>query len=345
MLGVVAIETTRAINFTQSFTSRFHRPVPLERPLQWRVWAADKSGKRTTMRGELLGSDGATLCSFEGAFVSAPFPYAPEPAMEAVRDAIAAESLQAFRLDPHGPWPPAASSIAARLVVAGFSPAVLHGAEGSTFEFRSSSAAKLHARLFISSEAAIMAAIIHFTPNSAGPPGRANGGAVLAAFNMVFEAAVQHLTLGDDLNGHPRLTELTARFRSAVPLGCVALLRCTVDQSPRPAAVAGAPPIGMPAHLPDAKLSLRLMGELLVPRSDGMVLSSDQRSDWADEAAVPACTATALCAPRSRAGPMSTRDRLVATGAQLDSDVTDGARTRGVCGVDSRHFSATSSRL
>ena len=324
MLGVVAIETTRAINFTQSFTSRFHRPVPLERPLRWRVWAADKSGKRTTMRGELLGSDGATLCSFEGAFVSAPFPYAPEPAMEAVRDAIAAESLQAFRLDPHGSWPPAASSIAARLVVAGFSPAVLHGAEGSTFEFRSSSAAKLHARLFISSEAAIMAAIIHFTPNSAGPPGRANGGAVLAAFNMVFEAAVQHLTLGDDLNGHPRLTELTARFRSAVPLGCVALLRCTVDQSP---------------------LSLRLMGELLVPRSDGMVLSADQRSDWADEAAVPACTATALCAPRSRAGPMSTRDRLVATGAQLDSDVTDGARTRGVCGVDSRHFSATSSRL
>jgi hypothetical protein len=318
VLGVVAIETTRTIHFTQSLASRFYQPVPLESPLRWRVWPAETAARRMTLRGELLAEHigigrhgrGAILCSFEGVFASASVPYAPEPFSQAVREGIAAESLRVFRPRPHGPWPAAAASIAARLVEAGFSdsPVEFHGAERA-FEFSRSSAAKLRARLFYSAEAAAVAVVIHFAPSSAGPPGRANGGAVLAGFNMAFEAAAQHLS-GPALSGadalrqrRPRLCELAVRFRSAVPLGCVALLRCTLeDGAPRQRTADRLPPTATPAPpTTAAATSIRLSGELHVPRCDGMALSADQLPVWADETAVLACTATALCTPHGAA--------------------------------------------
>ena len=77
IIGVVGIEMTGRVMYTVSLDSRFHRSVPLDTALPWRVWVAAQTARRVTLCCELLRPDGSgpALCSFEAVFAVTGLPF------------------------------------------------------------------------------------------------------------------------------------------------------------------------------------------------------------------------------------------------------------------------------
>lgn len=279
IIGVCSIEMTQTTNYTVSFTTHFHSSVPLGVPLPWRVWASDQSDRRLTLLGELrcMGT-GKLLSSFEGVFATTAIPF-PDTLRESVRAALTREPPLQFQVACPGPWHPIAESIASQLQLEGYVsldsdvPQSWNSLpEGQHFyDFEHSSTPKLRARHFFrDTKDFATASILHFTASAGGPPGRANGGAILAAFEACLAATAKQIEGFVSLTA----TEITVTFLKATPLGCVGLLRSHLE------------------HGTGSSGQFRIVGELRVPICDGMNLSANQPEEWSECNSLLACTAT-----------------------------------------------------
>jgi hypothetical protein len=133
----------------------------------------------------------------EGEFATSnmEFPFDAAPLVEKAM----AQAPPPFFDVPLAPLPPLANDIAKQLISDGYTHAVVPlvsypvGQHG--YDFQNSRAPKLRIQNYCNErcEDVMIASIVHFSPSAAGPPGRANGGAILAAFGEAFDACIVRL--------------------------------------------------------------------------------------------------------------------------------------------------------
>ena len=147
-------------------------------------------------------------------------------------------------------WPAEVGDLVRQLSAAGYAPWAMPAGlreDPNAFDFRNSEAPKLVLWPYCMQETSLASsggsdldapsmavstpvlptfcAICHFTSVSAGPPGRANGGAVLAALDRAFTLAMRRRAGFIPAQRAHCSDDLQVDFVRGVPLGCYALIR------------------------------------------------------------------------------------------------------------------------
>lgn len=209
LLGVFVIQWSGQVCFSRSLRVRQVTPCPLGKVLEWHCRVERVAGTRVTVSGELLDG-GVTVARSSGLFVLQDQVFPKRFERERVLAALKSPPVESPWY-PSKEWPSTAEQMVAWVV----------GNECTEMAFPEwppTVPCKIRYRLFLQGSKRVYA-VVHFTELCGGPPGRVNGGALIAAFETVLGALLSR-TCGVDRG------EIVVHFNRGVPLGSCCMVKC-----------------------------------------------------------------------------------------------------------------------
>lgn len=235
VLGVFSFAVKQQTTVTRSFRVVLSKAVPLQVAVEYHCAVTGEVGRRLVLSAVMLDPfDGTTLCTAEAEFAVLapgtpfylPFSFENCGGFGEIVAAAMAKPRQVRRVpNRNREWPPLGKSLARWLSLAGFRGDLAwhvgpNDSAKRVFEF--GMAPKMRMKAFHSRDGKTMCAVVEFSPLTAGPPGRANGGSVLCG----MATAAAHF-LGDSCGEDYVVGEFSTLFRRGTPLGAIACLTCT----------------------------------------------------------------------------------------------------------------------
>ena len=228
ILGVFVVTTLKLLSPTLWFDVEYDRTLPIGVVLKFHCTVLNRIGRRIEVEGRIMDPTGRVACRARGLFLSLQhFPFPTKALSDPMVKAVLSKAPEACLIpNLRREWPPIEKSMVAWLMGQGYRPdeAWHAGPNDSairTFEF--GFAPKLRMQAFHAPDGSKMCAVIEFTKLACGPPGGANGGAVLCA---TATSAYHFLARCE---GKVTLELLQTKFLKMMPIGHCAMLTCKRD--------------------------------------------------------------------------------------------------------------------
>jgi len=213
VLGVFTMTYHDSMCYTRNLECVYYDFVPLETNVQVTCFVLGKENNRVSVRCQVIDAQNKVLVSSTGVFSLVPILMIDgKPMMKVWKqppNVPIGNRPKNWIIDFRNPFALLADDLAADWISKGMRRIpVLNELNSFDFGF----AQKMTSDIF--SDAVAVAGIIYFSKYTCGPPGRVNGGAIIAAFEHLFMHAVCHFQM-------ELLPKIQVRFIKGVPYNCL----------------------------------------------------------------------------------------------------------------------------